>query len=366
MKNTAYSPLKIFRHEDKLSELRQGKQIVPLQVQLIISDLCNHDCSFCAYRMSGYTSNQLFKIVEKDGTENNNPNRMIKYEKVLEILDDCKEMGVKAIQITGGGEPTVHPQHELILKGILDRGLELAVVTNGARMSYSCLQSFARAKWVRVSIDAGTAESYSSIRRISKETFNRVQDNIRALVSQKKQLDTNVRIGIGFVVTKENWGEIYEGAKIASDLGVDNIRISAVFQNEDEKYFDSFYERARELAIKATELNRDDFKVYNNFGNRIADLTQHNPDYSFCGYQQFNTYIGADLNVYRCCNLAYNLRGLTGSLKEQRLKDFWVSESKKEKYSNFDAKGCERCMFNVQNRNIVYAIDPNPDDVNFV
>jgi hypothetical protein len=40
-------------------------------------------------------------------------------------------MGVKAVQITGGGEPTAHPRHADIFRAVLDRGLDLALVTNG-------------------------------------------------------------------------------------------------------------------------------------------------------------------------------------------------------------------------------------------
>ena len=79
----------------------------PAQVQLILSDLCNHDCSFCAYRLSGYTSNMNFADV--DG--NKNPRRMIPTEKALEIVKDCSTLGVQGLQFTGGGEPTVHPDH---------------------------------------------------------------------------------------------------------------------------------------------------------------------------------------------------------------------------------------------------------------
>jgi 2-iminoacetate synthase ThiH len=116
-----YSPWKAAHHIDRIHALRGGAQPVPAQLQLIISDLCNHNCSFCAYRMENYTSNQLFGEADPiTGIINNNPNRMISYEKCIEILDDCKEVGVKALQYTGGGEPTVHPKHREIFQHTLD------------------------------------------------------------------------------------------------------------------------------------------------------------------------------------------------------------------------------------------------------
>jgi wyosine [tRNA(Phe)-imidazoG37] synthetase (radical SAM superfamily) len=126
-----YSPLKVFHHTDRLRVLREGGQPEPTQVQLIISDLCNHSCKFCSYRWDKYTSNQLFREILPDGSVNNNPKRMVSYEKAVEILDDCVEMGVKAVQVTGGGEPTVHPRHLDVFRAVLDRGLDLAMVSNG-------------------------------------------------------------------------------------------------------------------------------------------------------------------------------------------------------------------------------------------
>ncbi len=102
------------------------------------------------------------------------------------------------------------------------------------------------------------------------------------------------------------------------------------------------------------------------FGDRVQDLVAKSPDYEFCGYQHFCSYIGGDLNVYRCCNTAYNKLGLVGSLKEQSFKEFWESNKKKEKYSNFKASSCSRCQFNNRNELILYALDSNPTHVNFV
>ena len=50
-----YSSLKMAWHYAREGGLPKA----PKQVQMILSDLCNQNCRFCAYRMDGYTSNQL-------------------------------------------------------------------------------------------------------------------------------------------------------------------------------------------------------------------------------------------------------------------------------------------------------------------
>ena len=76
--------------------------------------------------------------------------------------------------------------------------------------------------------------------------------------------------------------------------------------------------------------------------------------------------IGADLNVYRCCVLAYNNRGLLGSIANQTFSELWWSEQVANMLNDFDATGCPRCMFNKKNETIRYALNPNPEHVNFL
>lgn len=364
MAGSPYSPLKILHHHDRLEQLRKGEQIVPAQVQLIISDLCNQDCAFCAYRTSGYSSNQLFMLDAKPASfGHNNPVRMIPYAKIVEILNDCRDMGVGAIQLTGGGEPSVHPGFTQILEDIHDRGLDLALVSNGVRLSASNIEHLARAKWVRISVDAGTPETYCSVRRVSPVHWKQATDNIRKLAEAKQP---GMLLGVGFVVTKDNYLEIVKGTELAKELGADNIRISAVFQNEDSEYFDGAYSDILSQIAEARALADDKFTVFDNFGERYSDLRQKAPDYGFCGFQQFTTYIGGDMNVYRCCVTSYNEQGLIGSLKEQSFRQLWESEAKKQNFASFDARSCQRCMFNNKNRVILYAIDPDPQHVNYV
>src|SRR3990167_267821 len=108
----------------------------PKQVHWILSDLCNQDCSFCAYRMSGYTSNELFGAgagAKLSAYGHDNPVRWVDTDRALRLVDEFKSAGVLAVQFTGGGEPTVHPDHEAIFELALDAGLQCALVSNGYR-----------------------------------------------------------------------------------------------------------------------------------------------------------------------------------------------------------------------------------------
>jgi len=360
--NSAYSPLKILHHPKIIEAIRGNQFVPPLHVQLIISDLCNQDCGFCAYRMTGYTSNQLFGEPNSKGRIN--PNRMIEYDKCVEILEDCRKLGTKAVQFTGGGEPTVHPNHKMIFQECLDRDMDLALVTNGVKIDEELCDILMQASWVRISIDSGTAKTYSEIRKVKEEVYGRVWENINDLVECRERVKSDLIIGVGFVITKDNWTEVIDCTIQAKETGIDNIRISAIFQEEGPAYFDGWLEESADLCHQASKESTDSFKVFNNFSNRVDDLLQKSPDYSECNIQKVQTYIGADLNLYRCCILAYNLQGLLGSLKKQTFYDLWHKIY--DELKDYDSTTCPRCMYNDKNRTILYAIDSDAKHKNFV
>lgn len=369
-----YANNKALHHRRSLELLRTENQPYPVHVQIVLSDLCNHSCSFCAYRWDGYTTNELFHVLTETGEKNHNPNRMLPEEKVNEILRDCHLMGVKALQFTGGGEPTVHPQHKDIFDRAIRSGFECALVTNGTRWVPGIADTLSQFTWVRFSLDAGTPETYSAVRHIGKENFHTLLEHVRMLSNAKHRDRTELVIGVGFVVTKENWQEVGMAARLARDAGADNLRISAVFQPDGEKYFSDFFSRAREECSNVKLLyETPTFSVSNMFGDRVEDLHVAHPDYVKCGIQQFTTYIGADQNVYRCCNLAYNPRGFIGSIRDQSFFELWNGTHKYKDFSTFDARECPRCQFNQKNRAINAALTgpvempaQEPTHVNFV
>jgi MoaA/NifB/PqqE/SkfB family radical SAM enzyme len=362
----AYSHLKALRHLDVIQAVREQRPARPAHVQLIISDTCQQACNFCAYRDPGYSSSQLFRVLEpgkrglrKAGFEeyNFNPSRMIAYEKAIELLDDCAAMGVSAVQFTGGGEPTVHPHFDEILAAALARGLECSLVTNGVHLGLGKVSPriASQCAWVRVSLDAAKAATYTAIRNVPARHFDAALGAVSGLREETDRHGTGCVIGVGFVVTPDNWREIVDAAVLAKSLGAHNVRIGAQFSAENEQPFAAFYEAAAALAKEAEALSDEQFTVYNRFGEKLDDLRQRSPDYERCGYQHFTTYIGADLNVYRCCVLAYNERGIVGSLKSQRLKDLWLSQERVDAMASFRASDCERCQFNGINKVIDYA-----------
>ena len=344
-----------------------GLPEAPKQVQLILSDLCQQDCSFCAYRMSGYTSNELFMGDSQPspfGTSN--PKRWIDTDRALKLISEIYASGALSIQFTGGGEPTVHSHHEMLFEHALCLSLRCSLVSNGVRWSGDLIARILPGfDWVRVSIDAGNEASYRSLRKAGKYVWEKVWRNVAELSKAIAEQKTHTTLGVGFVVTPESWNEIRAFTERARDYGAHNVRFTAMFSTENETPFVEIYDKIKdEIASVRQSFESSDFTINDNFGSRFEDLKQHSPDYSFCSYQFYTAYIGGDLKAYRCCVLAYNKRGLVegGDLTNRRFDEFWKSQQRKDDMRALDAHGCERCQFNVKNRQMLYILGDTASD----
>lgn len=344
-----FTPLKAAWHIARIADLRAGRDIVPTHVQLILSDLCNQDCHFCAYRMEGGFAIENFA----DASGNRNPNRRIPTVKAKEILDDCAALGVEAIEFTGGGEPTVHPDCMEIIAHAQGLGMKTGLVTNGVKLApHPALE---RLSWLRISLDAGTPEAYERIRK------SRAWPQVMQALAYAGAL-AGPYVGVGFVVTRENFGELAMAARLVRDAGIPYIRVSAMFSDAGAAYYDGIWDEIHAQRAEAKSLESPTFKVVDFFDSRIDDLRQAAPDYDFCGYQQFVLFIGGDQKVYTCCTNAYTTRGEIGDLRGQSFAA-WVGAHRR---FGFNARGCHHCQFNDRNQVINYMLEQQPDHVEFV
>lgn len=340
--DTRYATSKVLWHQDRVADLRAGRRPRPIMLQMVLSDLCNQDCSFCSYRASnGLSANELFPVGDV-----RNPNRKIPTDKALEIVGDAARLGVKSIEWTGGGEPTVHPDHAEIFQYAQKCGIEGGLITNGVKLDPEIVP-IAGMTWIRVSIDAGDAETYSQVRRVSPTHWSKVWQNIDALVDGYEG-----SLSVSFVATPDNFHTLEHLARHCKDRGVPSLRVTGLHTNGPDPYEGHGSEMSVEVYELAARLNDKTFRLHNGLGDRIEIEQAGAPTHPLCAYQYLKVYIGADLNVYRCCHTAYTQRGLVGSLADRRLLDL-----REMAFEPFDARGCRTCHWRKQNDLLNDVID---------
>ncbi len=324
MKTKKYSNLKIAWHPEKLNSFAKGKVTAPIFVRFKPTNTCNHNCFYCAYNPD-YTGMH----------STTNRGDLIPREKMLEILKDLKDMSVKAIIFSGGGEPLTYPYIEEALNKTLEGGMHLAMITNGQLLQGKPAELLGNADWVRISLDYCNQDLFSEIRRVHSSFFGKLKKNIKEF-SETKNPDCN--LGVNCVVHEKNKDFLWDIAKFCKESGVETVRFSPVWNPNFIEYHEGHKENVLNQIQKIKdEMEENGFEVYESFTSELASGGLINRPYKKCYWMQINPVIAADSNVYTCHNKAYDETGLLGSIKKRSFKDLWFSEELAKKFEEFDA-----------------------------
>ncbi|BAE48874.1 radical SAM protein [Paramagnetospirillum magneticum] len=352
---TLYSSLKFLRFSDRLEALRSGDVAAPVHIRIKPTNRCNHNCWYCAYRTDD------LKLGE-DMDEGDS----IPEAKMMEIVEDVLEMGVKAVTFSGGGEPLLYKPLPNVIERLAAGGVKVATLTNGSNLRGRVGEALARhATWVRVSVDAWDDASYMASRGAKDGEFSRLLENMRAFVAT----GTTCVLGVSLIVGHENHQRIAEICKLFRDVGVNHVKLSAAVVANDV-HANNLYHRALMAAVtaqihEAKALETPSFKVLNHYHETEERFEK---GYTSCPFLQFLTVIGGDQCVYTCQDKAYTASGKLGSLVGRRFKDFWFSPENRERLHCFDpSRECRHhCVTHAKNLAILEYLALDPDHGMFV
>lgn len=371
-----YSNSKAVYHTDKIKALQQGKMITPTLLQVDLEAFCNDNCLFCSYRKDEGYNTTMLKMIE-DTPEEHNDYKPIgrpsdKSGFPLEFADRIPEMmeeaGIPAIEITGGGEPTLWRGFDKLIENLKSRKREIGLVTNGSTLSDSRIELLASClTWIRISMDASNSETHRNVHRTPGHDFDRRVSNIRKIVEQREKqnrLDDMV-IGISFVTTPINIDDIESAAEFWSKQGVDHIRFTYMFDKQGTAglTYDQIEELKKRLQILKQKYTGR-FKILFE-KDRIDTYMKPNTDFDTCYYQNFVWAVGADANVYPCCIMKYNEKFSLGNLKDRSLKELVEDVNVHSKMTGLDVKSCYPCWLRERNKQIGFAVE-KPKHHNFV
>jgi wyosine [tRNA(Phe)-imidazoG37] synthetase (radical SAM superfamily) len=123
----------------------------PVLVTVDPTNECNYDCIWC-------NSRAIINKKTKQGLSR------VSLEEIANILSGWKyegnTYGVKAVCIAGGGEPLLNSETGSFIDNLVDRGIEVGVVTNGSHIG-NFIESLAKCHWVSVSVDSGTTNTFA-------------------------------------------------------------------------------------------------------------------------------------------------------------------------------------------------------------
>lgn len=306
----------------------KAKSVYPVYVEITTCGACNHRCTFCAIDYVGYRAIQP------------------RTEVLIERLQEMQRLGVKSVMYAGEGEPLLNKDINRI---VAETPMDVAFTTNGVLLNKLDLANVA---WVKVSLNAGLASTYSAVHRTDERDFARVWANIKDAVSRKGKCS----IGVQSVLLRENRAEMFLLANLAKDAGADYFVIKPYSQHKfaiTHQHEGTDYSGDEKLAEALATLNGDGFEVIfraNAMKQEAEDIHYHK-----CSATPFFwSYISANGDVYACSAFLLDERFKLGNIHKQSFQEIWEGERRQKNYElmtgGFDIGECRKnCRMNASN-----------------
>jgi len=314
---------KILANVDRVIEFLETGNASPVLVEVDPSNTCNHGCYFC---ISSY-----IHLPESKDLETFNRSVMPR-DILLNVCKDFVEMGVRAVNWTGGGEPTInkHLKEAIIYLG--QSKIKMGMFTNGTLLDkWNLFEAIVdNMTWVRFSVDAGTRETYNSIRRSRKnQDWDKMISNLNTLIDLNNKKNKKIDIGVGFVITPDTYKEIVDFANNFRDFDLDYCQFKPEIVNREreggvQRDVDFWNDKVEPLLREAKEILGKKFEIN---GYKLTDLTRdptlYGRTYKKCLGSQIQPCVGADGHVYVCPNHRGYKQYSYGSLHDKSFKEIW-------------------------------------------
>lgn len=325
---------KIVANVDRAIEFIKTGNTAPVLIELDPSNTCNHGCYFC---ISSYIHLPESKNLETY-------NKSVMPENIL--LGACKDfvdMGVRAVNWTGGGEPTINPHLGKAIKYLGENNIKMGMFTNGTLLDKRDLFETVvdNMTWIRFSVDAGTKETYNSIRRAKdNQDWDKMISNLTTLVETNNRKGKKIDIGVGFVITPDTYKEIVDFANNFKDFDINYCQYKPEVVNREreggvQREVEFWNKEVQPLLSEAKNILGNKFQIN---GYKITDLEKdpslYGRTYKKCLGSQLSPCVGADGHVYVCPNHRGYKQYSYGSLHDKSFKEIWNDISVRENIMN--------------------------------
>jgi MoaA/NifB/PqqE/SkfB family radical SAM enzyme len=198
--------------EDKANIVRGIRDGVayggPYHVEIYPADRCNIECFFCSTAAIRGTDEFPLSRLE-------------------ELIGEMKAAGTRSIRLAGGGEPLFHRKTKDFLAMLAGSGIPIEnITTNAVLLGQDIAELLVKGECdqVTVSLNTGDAESYASMMQTPARNFDRVLDNVRNLIAERRRQKRDTpKVNLQFLVWKDNYRTIPQMYALARELDVDSI-----------------------------------------------------------------------------------------------------------------------------------------------
>jgi len=349
-------------HTDRTQQWLNAKTIeeklnvFPIYVEVSPAGHCNHRCTFCAVDYIGYKPN------------------LLSLEKIKPCIADMAKHGVRSIMFAGEGEPLLHPKLAEIINYTKEVGIDVGITTNGTLLTQKFIEECLPAiSWIKVSLNAGTRETYAKIHQTKPEDWDKVWRNLASACLYRDVNQLKTVIGIQTVLLPENIETVDEMVVDAKHCGLNYVVIkpySHHLSSLTTLYKGIKYGDATQMAVELAKHNTESFEVV----TRYISMQNHDSEergYSKCYSTPFLwAYIMATGDVYGCSAYLLDERFKYGNINEKDFTGIWLSDTRKRAIdfveNSLDITECRKnCRMDKVNRYLWDIKNPN-EHANFI
>ncbi|MBF0427042.1 MAG: radical SAM protein [Magnetococcales bacterium] len=335
----------------------KARGIYPIYMEISPIGACNHRCTFCAVDYVGYTPNRLA------------------VELMRVRLPEMARLGVKSIMYGGEGEPLLHKEVSTLIQLTHQAGIDVALTTNASILPTDFLDTaLPHLAWMKVSINAGSAENYARIHRTRERDFQQVVAHLQAAVARKRSAGLGCTLGAQSLLLPENAGEMVQLARLCRDtIGLDYLVIKPYSQHlfsQTRRYSQLDYQELLALEDALRGLDDEHFQVI----FRSATMRQYTATdrYDRCQATPFLwAYIMADGTLSGCSAFLLDKRFEYGNINHHTFQEIWEGEARRQGFEfvrkHLDISDCRRnCRMDAINRYLYAMTADRIPHVNFI
>lgn len=339
---TPFNGIKVLVHSDKIEAILKDQFMPPVSCEIDPSNICNHKCPNCMF--TEFKTEKPTKIPRQE---------------LMQLIRDLSEMGVKSVTFTGGGEPLTSPHTLGAMELANNMGLEVGLVTNGGLLdNHSCEVILNTCKFVRVSLDAGTADTHKKMH--GTNDFDRIVLCLKSLSNNNVFTD----IGVAFLVHQDNYNEIVDCARLIKKIGVNYLQVRPIWLKNGMLPYQVIHAAQEHIHI-AQKLNTEHFKVYGILHRFDEHLYEHR-GFDKCRATPLLGVVGADCNIWLCCQYR-GIKGYSiGNLMDSCFREIWGSEHHKQIIDKINLDQCPPCRYKLFNQIIEKVFIEDTVHKNFI
>ena len=323
---------KLIYHPDVVARWLSGENIYPIELEIGLTNACNHRCIFCAVDYTEYKPEKINTDVLKKN------------------LAELSAKGIKSIVYAGEGEPLLHSDAPDIINYTKSLGIDAAVSTNGVLftpdISNDCLKSLT---WIRFSVAGINDFTYDKIQQGKPGDREIVYRNMEEAVRVKKDQNLTTTLGVQMLLLPENKDEAVQMGKELRKIGVDYFSLKPFSQHPQSKHILQVnYKEMLALEEEMKKLETEDFKIY--FRAQAMKKLECSRTYKHCWALPFMVYVDARGNLWPCIVFMGKEDLKYGNLNEETFCQIWEGKRRKqinEYFMNMDLeKNCrEICRY---------------------